>query len=59
MTDTLHTQTSGGSSASASEQPEKDPRRWKALIFIAVAQLMVVLDGTIVPTALPPRSMRS
>ncbi|MGW1991529.1 MFS transporter [Embleya sp. NPDC001921] len=30
-----------------------DPRRWKALLFIAIAQLMVVLDGTIVNIALP------
>ncbi|MEU0933816.1 MFS transporter [Embleya sp. NPDC005971] len=30
-----------------------DPRRWKALVFIALAQLMVVLDGTIVNIALP------
>ncbi|MHA6757186.1 MFS transporter [Streptacidiphilus sp. PAMC 29251] len=30
-----------------------DPRRWKALAFIALAQLMVVLDGTIVNIALP------
>ncbi len=30
-----------------------DPRRWKALIFIAIAQLMVVLDATIVNIALP------
>jgi EmrB/QacA subfamily drug resistance transporter len=30
-----------------------DPRRWKALAFIAVAQLMVVLDATIVNIALP------
>ncbi|MGK5631887.1 MFS transporter [Streptomyces sp. URMC 123] len=30
-----------------------DPRRWKALAFIAIAQLMVVLDGTIVNIALP------
>ncbi|WP_331767227.1 MFS transporter [Embleya sp. NBC_00896] len=30
-----------------------DSRRWKALIFIAIAQLMVVLDGTIVNIALP------
>ncbi|WP_369144774.1 MFS transporter [Streptomyces sp. R44] len=38
--------------------PEKsaiqaDPGRWKALIFIALAQLMVVLDATIVNIALP------
>ncbi|MEO3809260.1 MFS transporter [Sphaerisporangium sp. B11E5] len=30
-----------------------DPRRWKALLFIAIAQLMVVLDATIVNIALP------
>jgi EmrB/QacA subfamily drug resistance transporter len=30
-----------------------DPRRWKALAFISVAQLMVILDGTIVNIALP------
>ncbi|WP_447039181.1 MFS transporter [Streptomyces sp. DSM 118878] len=32
---------------------EMDPRRWKALVFIALAQLMVVLDATIVNIALP------
>ncbi|MFC4031711.1 MFS transporter [Streptomyces polygonati] len=30
-----------------------DPRRWKALVFISLAQLMVVLDSTIVNIALP------
>lgn len=30
-----------------------DPRRWRALAFIALAQLMVILDGTIVNIALP------
>lgn len=30
-----------------------DPRRWSALVFIALAQLMVVLDATIVNIALP------
>lgn len=30
-----------------------DPKRWTALIFIALAQLMVVLDATIVNIALP------
>ncbi|MFC7221336.1 MFS transporter [Streptomyces polyrhachis] len=35
----------------AATQP--DPKRWKALAFIAVAQLMVVLDATIVNIALP------
>ncbi len=30
-----------------------DPNRWKALIFIAIAQLMVVLDATVVNIALP------
>ncbi|NUT37154.1 MAG: MFS transporter [Hamadaea sp.] len=30
-----------------------DPRRWTALLVIAIAQLMVVLDGTIVNIAMP------
>ncbi|MFD3590384.1 MFS transporter [Streptomyces sp. NPDC058683] len=30
-----------------------DPRRWKALTFIALAQLTVILDSTIVNIALP------
>ncbi|MEW9531501.1 MFS transporter [Microbispora sp. NPDC049125] len=34
-------------------QVQPDPRRWKALAFIAMAQLMVVLDATIVNIALP------
>ncbi|MEU3599961.1 MFS transporter [Streptomyces sp. NPDC006798] len=33
--------------------PGADPARWKALVFIALAQLMVVLDATIVNIALP------
>jgi len=32
---------------------EPDPRRWKALLVIAIAQLMVVLDASIVNIALP------
>jgi EmrB/QacA subfamily drug resistance transporter len=32
---------------------EPDPRRWKALFVIAIAQLMVVLDASIVNIALP------
>ncbi|MFB9832965.1 MFS transporter [Actinoallomurus acaciae] len=33
--------------------PQAVPRRWTALLFIALAQLMVVLDATIVNIALP------
>ncbi|MEV4440192.1 MFS transporter [Streptomyces sp. NPDC049577] len=33
--------------------PEPDPRRWWGLVVIALAQLMVVLDATIVNIALP------
>ncbi|WP_328507985.1 MFS transporter [Streptomyces sp. NBC_00391] len=33
--------------------PAVDPRRWKALTVIAIAQLMVVLDATVVNIALP------
>ncbi|WP_030266704.1 MFS transporter [Streptomyces sp. NRRL B-24484] len=32
---------------------QADPRRWKALAFIGLAQLMVVLDATVVNIALP------
>ncbi|MFD1663128.1 MFS transporter [Streptomyces caeni] len=32
---------------------DSDANRWKALVFIALAQLMVVLDATIVNIALP------
>jgi EmrB/QacA subfamily drug resistance transporter len=35
------------------ETLQPDPKRWTALIFIALAQLMVVLDATIVNIALP------
>jgi EmrB/QacA subfamily drug resistance transporter len=35
------------------ETSQPDPKRWTALIFIAIAQLMVVLDATIVNIALP------
>ncbi|MFC8490985.1 MFS transporter [Streptomyces sp. NPDC057235] len=40
-----------GNPVSAALAP--DPGRWKALVFIALAQLMVVLDATIVNIALP------
>ncbi|MFG1809072.1 MFS transporter [Streptomyces sp. NPDC049040] len=35
------------------ETLQPDPKRWTALIFIAIAQLMVVLDATVVNIALP------
>lgn len=35
------------------EATEADPRRWWVLVIIALAQLMVVLDATIVNIALP------
>ncbi|MFD7559258.1 MFS transporter [Streptomyces sp. NPDC059533] len=39
--------------AATPPQAAADPSRWKALVFIALAQLMVVLDATIVNIALP------
>ncbi|MFI1357422.1 MFS transporter [Streptomyces sp. NPDC020898] len=39
--------------AAATKAPAPDANRWKALTFIAIAQLMVVLDATIVNIALP------
>jgi EmrB/QacA subfamily drug resistance transporter len=35
------------------EQAEPDPRRWMVLVVIAVAQLMIVLDLTVMNLALP------
>ena len=32
---------------------EPDPRRWLILVVIAIAQLMVVLDATVMNIALP------
>lgn len=50
MSETLRT---GPTAASHADPAAPDPRRWRALVFIALAQLMVVLDGTIVNIALP------
>lgn len=35
------------------DQPPQDRQRWVALIFIALAQLMIALDATIMNVALP------
>jgi EmrB/QacA subfamily drug resistance transporter len=43
--------TAGTAISAAGNQP--DPQRWKALMVIALAQLMVVLDASIVNIALP------
>ena len=50
MTD-QKTTTSGAAGAAPASEP--DPRRWLALGIIAVAQLMIVLDASIVNIALP------
>ena len=34
-------------------RPEPDPRRWRILAVVVVAQLMIVLDASIVTIALP------
>ncbi len=41
---------------SAKEVPPTDPRRFKALAVIAIAQLMIVLDASIVNLAIPSAS---
>ncbi|CAO5155636.1 Puromycin resistance protein pur8 [Frankia sp. AiPs1] len=51
MTDTLASRTERDPVNQSDEGP--DPRRWLALWIIAVAQLMVVLDASIVTIALP------
>jgi len=43
----------GEPSTEPDPEPEPDPRRWWGLVIIALAQLMVVLDVTIVNIALP------
>ncbi|MCC3771912.1 MFS transporter, partial [Streptomyces sp. UNOC14_S4] len=53
-TNTGPTSSSAASSASPSPAgPAADPRRWWGMVVIAIAQLMVVLDATIVNIALP------
>lgn len=39
--------------ASTAAEPAVDPRRWWALAVITIAQLMVILDSTVVNIALP------
>ncbi|HEV2427667.1 MAG TPA: MFS transporter [Acidimicrobiales bacterium] len=51
MTETGTTVGVGGSNVVHAEVP--DPRRWFALVVIAIAQLMVILDASIVNIALP------
>ncbi|MEU7553050.1 MFS transporter [Streptomyces sp. NPDC044571] len=50
----------GGEQASADKDsaaghaaPPPDPRRWRLLVFVALAQFMVLLDTTVVNLALP------
>ncbi|PPS75314.1 putative MFS-type transporter EfpA [Streptomyces sp. MH60] len=46
-------QMSGSRTGGPAAPAEADPRRWWGLVVIALAQLMVVLDATIVNIALP------
>ncbi|WP_194919850.1 MFS transporter [Catenulispora rubra] len=43
----------GAGAGTEAESPALNPRRWAALVVIAIAQLMIVLDATIVNIALP------
>src|SRR5690242_17981666 len=45
--------TSPATTASSDAGHPPDPKRWMALLVILIAQLMVVLDGTIVNIAMP------
>jgi MFS family permease len=40
-------------SATSAPATGGDPRRWRALVILAAAQFMVVLDASIVNVALP------
>src|SRR6476469_10051057 len=41
------------SAASIAREPSREPNRWAVLSLLSVAQLMVVLDATIVTIAIP------
>jgi hypothetical protein len=41
------------SAAEGSQHGVPDPKRWLALAVIAVAQLLIILDATVVTVALP------
>jgi EmrB/QacA subfamily drug resistance transporter len=45
--------TAKAASKAGREQRSKDRKRWLALLLVCAAQLMIVLDGTIVNVALP------
>ncbi len=49
----MHDASSPATAASAASAGLPDPKRWGALVVIAIAQLMVVLDASIVNIALP------
>jgi EmrB/QacA subfamily drug resistance transporter len=53
MTDTSATEHEDALSADSFSIDNPDPRRWRALMVIAVAQLIIVLDASIVNLALP------
>ncbi len=54
------TQTAQGSTGSGlgSRGPAPDPRRWRALILLCLAQLMLIVDVTVVNVALPSIARR-
>ncbi|HAN71599.1 MAG TPA: MFS transporter, partial [Actinobacteria bacterium] len=49
----VHDASSPATAATADSAGLPDPKRWGALVVIAIAQLMVVLDASIVNIALP------
>ncbi|MBO0713592.1 MAG: MFS transporter [Acidimicrobiales bacterium] len=53
MSTTLETFDAPGATTGVATESPPDPRRFKALAIIAIAQLMIVLDATVVIIALP------
>jgi EmrB/QacA subfamily drug resistance transporter len=53
LTTALETFDAPGAAGAATLEAGPDPRRFKALAIIAIAQLMIVLDATVVIIALP------
>ena len=53
MTDIRHPQPSAPFKSRSGRVDEPDPRRWKALILLCVANFKIILDAQIVILALP------
>ena len=49
----MDTRTLSDGMQARTDETERDPRRWRALVVLALVQFMLVLDVTVVNVALP------